>query len=278
MLNSKLNVYDVEWLDLVFENRNKLYGAYELRQNYGRRLMKALLSASLLFVAIIAAFYIYNIGPLNDASSLKASSEDLSDKVVVVVLPPKKQYPAPAAAPATPKIATRKLAADIRVVPRLQVVEEMPTIKELENAVIGLRNTKGESGLTNALPGDALSSETGTGIGAGGAETSEKVFIMVEQLPEFKGGIQAFYKYLSKNLHYPTHAVETGIEGRVIVSFVVEKNGDLSDIKVERGIGGGCDEEAVRVLKDAPAWSPGIQNGRAVRVRYTVPISFNLGS
>jgi protein TonB len=82
--------------------------------------------------------------------------------------------------------------------------------------------------------------------------------------------------YLQKNMKYPPVARENNITGRVIVSFVVEKNGDLSDVKVLRGIGGGCDEEAVRVLKASPAWKPSTQNGRSVRCTFTMPIFFQL--
>lgn len=103
------------------------------------------------------------------------------------------------------------------------------------------------------------------------------VFTNVEVLPAFPGGIQEFSKFLSSNLKYPSEAKKAGIEGRVFLNFIVEKDGSLSDIKVVRGIGGGCDEEAVRVLSLSPKWNPGVQNGRNVRVSYTIPIFFQLG-
>ena len=101
-------------------------------------------------------------------------------------------------------------------------------------------------------------------------------FAAVEVQPEPPGGTAGWGKYLQKNMKYPPVARENNITGRVIVSFVVEKNGDLSDVKVLRGIGGGCDEEAVRVLKASPAWKPGVQNGRSVRCTFTMPIFFQL--
>jgi len=104
------------------------------------------------------------------------------------------------------------------------------------------------------------------------------VFTSVEQVPEFPGGLDAFARFLSKNVTYPDEARHSGIHGRVIISFVCEKDGSLTDVKVARGIGGGCDEEAVRVIKMSPKWKPGIQNGRPVRVAYNVPINFNLGN
>jgi TonB family protein len=105
---------------------------------------------------------------------------------------------------------------------------------------------------------------------------SDPVFTSVEQVPEFKGGLEAFGKFLATNMKYPKAARDNNVQGRVIITFVVEKDGSLSNMKVVRGIGSGCDEEAVRVLSISPAWKPGIQNGKPVKVQYSVPISFTL--
>jgi TonB family protein len=105
---------------------------------------------------------------------------------------------------------------------------------------------------------------------------SDPVFTSVEQVPEFKGGLEAFGKFLATNMKYPKAARDNNVQGRVIITFVVEKDGSLSNMKVVRGIGSGCDEEAVRVLGISPAWKPGIQNGKPVKVQYSVPISFTL--
>ena len=102
------------------------------------------------------------------------------------------------------------------------------------------------------------------------------VFISVQQMPSFPGGETARKKYLAKNLRYPTQAVEDGIQGTVYVNFVVKTNGSLADIKILRGIGGGCDEEALRVVKKMPAWYPGYQNGRNVPVRFTLKMDFKI--
>ncbi|HEY5393424.1 MAG TPA: TonB family protein [Hanamia sp.] len=104
------------------------------------------------------------------------------------------------------------------------------------------------------------------------------IFTSVEQVPEFQGGLDAFGRFLGKNIRYPAVARENGTQGRVIISFVCERDGSLTDIKVARGIGDGCDQEAVRVMTASPKWQPGIQNGRPVRVAYSVPISFTIGS
>ncbi|HEX8021450.1 TonB family protein [Mucilaginibacter sp.] len=105
---------------------------------------------------------------------------------------------------------------------------------------------------------------------------SDPVFTSVEQVPEFNGGLEAFGKFLMTNLRYPKAARDNNVQGRVIITFVVEKDGALSNMKVVRGIGSGCDEEAVRVLSISPAWKPGIQNGKPVKVQYSVPINFTL--
>lgn len=109
-----------------------------------------------------------------------------------------------------------------------------------------------------------------------GQLSSDPVFTSVEQVPEFSGGLEAFGKFLMTNIRYPKAARDNNVQGRVIVTFVVEKDGSLSNMKVVRGIGSGCDEEAVRVLSMSPAWKPGIQNGKPVKVQYSVPISFTL--
>ena len=106
--------------------------------------------------------------------------------------------------------------------------------------------------------------------------SNDKVFEKVEDMPEFPGGEQAMMDFVAKNVQYPKEAMEKGISGRVFVSFIVEKDGSVSNVKVMRGIGGGCDEEAVRVISGLPKWKPGKQEGKPVRVSYQMPINFKL--
>lgn len=107
-------------------------------------------------------------------------------------------------------------------------------------------------------------------------EEAEEIHQFVQEMPSPVGGLAAFYKYLGQNLKYPAQARRIGIEGRVFLSFVVEKDGSLTDISVMKGIGAGCDEESVRVLENAPSWNPGKQRGNPVRVRYAFPVVFKL--
>jgi len=106
--------------------------------------------------------------------------------------------------------------------------------------------------------------------------TGEKTYLMVEKNPQFAGGLDAFYKFLGKNIRYPVTARRKNIQGRVVISFVVEADGTLSDFSVLRSVGDGIDEEAMRVIKLSPKWLPGMKNGKAVRVKYAVPISFTM--
>ena len=108
------------------------------------------------------------------------------------------------------------------------------------------------------------------------AQKNQQVFDVVEQMPEYPGGMQALFEYLGQNLKYPEDAKEQKVEGRVIAIFVVETDGSISNVEVVKPVFPSLDAEAVRVLSGMPKWKPGMQSGKVVRVKYTVPISFNL--
>lgn len=108
-------------------------------------------------------------------------------------------------------------------------------------------------------------------------EEADEIFTIVEEQPTPNGGMGAFYQFVKKNLKYPSQARRMGIEGKVFVQFVVDKDGTITDVQAIKGIGAGCDEEAIRVLKNHPKWKPGKQRGRPVRVRMVIPITFKLG-
>lgn len=107
-------------------------------------------------------------------------------------------------------------------------------------------------------------------------EDTDKVESIVEKMPSYVGGLEEFYKFVGKNLKYPAQARRMGIEGKVFVHFIVDKDGSLSDIKVVKGIGAGCDEEVERIIHKSPKWNPGKQRGNPVRVRMMMPITFRL--
>jgi periplasmic protein TonB len=129
-------------------------------------------------------------------------------------------------------------------------------------------------------PIEELSSEIGpnsTGLSDESKTDSEPVFMIVENQPTPMGGMETFFEYIQKNLKYPEQARKLGIEGKVFVEIIVGPDGKLTHVKAVKGIGGGCDEEAVRVISNSPKWQPGLQDGKAVNVKMMLPITFKLG-
>lgn len=274
MFGSKLDILKQEWIDVVFSSRNKAYGAYELRRDNSKNTVKALVIAIVLFVFIISLPTIINkIKGLIPKPDQKVKITD------VVLLPPPpvdqtKKPPPPPPEPPKPKVDQVRFPPPV-VKPDNEVREkEPPTVKELQVADPGQKDQKGDPNADIRIDEPVGNSDIKQVVEA----DPNQIFTSVEQVPEFPGGLDKFGAYLGKSIRYPAVARENGTQGRVIVTFVVEKDGSLTDIKVTRGIGSGCDEEAVRVLKNSPKWKPGIQNGRPVRVQYSVPISFTLAS
>jgi protein TonB len=266
MLNTKLNLYNAEWLDLVFDKRNKTYGAYDLRQHYAGNMIRAM---AVTFTVIVAG------GLYLKLNAAKVELIEPTRSIVVDIQPPpvasvKKVEPQKAEqAQAQPQAPTQRF---VPFKPTNDPVTEEPIINSALIDNIGSETKKGEPG----APVDVIE-DVPVGPPAA-APSSNDVFNTgaLEIQPEPYGGMGAFSKFLSKNLRFPAAASDAGASGRVIVSFVIEKDGSLSNIVVERGAGYGMDQEAVRVLKLAKAWKPGIQNGQPVRVRYMVPINFQL--
>jgi periplasmic protein TonB len=268
MLISKFDLYNPGWLEVVFENRNKEYGAYELRQHYSRNVVRAMagtfLGLGLLFGGVVL------FSPAR--SSERVIVVDNQPPVIPVppITPPHTAKPpeppkSPKAQPPAQPVATTKF---VTMVPTPDpVTENPPKNAELTNA-IGPETIKAPAG-PPAVPTDKP-------VIDGGNATDESVHntFGLDVMPEPFGGEGAWGKFLSRNLRFPGPAQEQQVSGKVILSFVVEKDGHLSNIVVERSAGYGFDEEAVRVLKLAKAWKPGIQNGQPVRVKYTIPISF----
>ncbi|MCD8740946.1 TonB family protein [Mucilaginibacter roseus] len=274
MLGSKLDILKQEWIDVVFSDRNKAYGAYELRKSNSKRTGQALLIGVTVFVLVVSMPTIIN----KIKGFIPKAPEKVKITDVVLTPPPPvdqtKKPPPPAPEPPKPKVDQVKFPPPV-VKPDDQVVEkDPPTVKELEVADPGQKDQKGDPNAEIRIDEPVGNSDVKQVI----ESDPNEIFTAVETQPAFPGGLAAFGNYLSKNIRYPAVARENNVQGRVFVQFVVERDGSLTDITVLRGIGSGCDEEAVRVLKKSPKWSPGIQNGRPVRVQYTVPIAFNLAS
>ena len=273
MFGSKLDILNQQWIDVVFTGRNKAYGAYELRKENPRNTNKALIIGVAAFVLLISFKTILN------AIEGFIPKADEKVKVTEVVLPPppvneQQKPPPPPPEPPKPKIDQVRFPPPV-VKPDNEVQEkDPPTVKELEVADPGQKDQKGDPNADIRIDEPVGNSDVKQVV----EENPNQIFTAVEQAPSFPGGDGAFGKYLGKNIHYPAIARENNVQGRVVLTFVVERDGSLTDIKVLRSLGSGTDEEAVRVLKASPKWKPGIQNGRPVRVQYSIPVNFTLAS
>lgn len=255
----KLDLFKKQWIDIVFEGKNKVYGAYELRQKDSKTTMTALAIGVLVFAAAIFAPILINMIP-----SGKDDAANMDQKIVAVKLPPKelpKDIPPPP--PPPPKVDQVKFVKP-EVAKTEEVVEDPPKVEDLKETKIGKEDIKGD-------PDAPLSVEP---VGNGPKEVVEEDNNIyntagIEVKPDFPGGMGKFYSYVGRTYTAP----EDCGSGRVFVTFVVEKDGSLTDIKVLREVCPGSGKEAIRVLKSCPKWNPGEQNGKKVRVLYSLPIT-----
>jgi len=256
----KLDLLKNQWLDIVFEGRNKLYGAYELRQTNSKTTMKSLIIGGVIFTFLVSIPVLASLIP-------EGSDETVLDqKITTVKLPPKEKPKEnlPPPPPPPPKVDQVKFVKPV-VAKAEEVVEDPPKNEEIKDKKIGAETIKGD-------PDAELTVEP---VGNGPKDVVEEDNSIyntagIEVKPDFPGGMEKFYKYVGKNYQVPE---EEGLKGKVFVSFVVEKDGSLTDIKVIRDIGFGTGKEAIRVLKSCPKWTPGEQNGKKVRVLYSLPIN-----
>lgn len=269
----KVNIFSNEWCDIVFENRNKEYGAFSLRRLSNNRHFVALVIATVVFLlGTTAPVIIRKIVPESKEKdvSVRVLSNINLDKPKEKVDEMLKELPPP---PPPLKNVIKFTAPVIKPDEEVAEEEEPKTQQEVveSKAAIGNINfDKGTDDPSAAMP-DEMPTEDQKIVGEEG-----QVFLMVEQMPEFKGGEVQMMTYIYDNIKYPQMARESGVQGTVFVKFVVEKDGSVSNVEILRGIGAGCDEEAVRVIKNMPKWNPGKQNGLAVRVYFNIPIKFKL--
>lgn len=277
MISLTQNLYRVQWLDLVFKNRNQAYGAYELRKNNSVTTVKAFFYAAAFFSSlVITPWLIHQISKTNTAAENNEQVKIIEVNLLARIKELKPEIK-PNKKPTSKPVQAKSIQyANLNVVPENQTESDIPTQEQLHEAVISTSNIDGEASL-NLNPIEIQEETSGIKGSSASAEDMElHTLDGIENYPEFPGGHSAFIKFLSRNLKYPANAVERGIEGKVLISFIIEKNGRLSNIKILRGIGYGCDEEAIRVLEKSPEWKPGIQNKQKVRVAYTLPINFSL--
>ena len=258
-----------DYLDILFEGRNKKYGGYELRKKYPTRARNAVIG-TLAVAGLIAA------GPVL-ATIFKAKEpkkEVISMKQVTLAEPPpiepnKPKPPPPPPAPPAPARPTVKFTPPV-IKPNEEVKEDVKPPDEKKNEVAGPVTVAGDPNASELAPPTATPG-TGTGVEATAAPA---IFTYVEQQPVFNGDVGA---YLQSHLNYPESAREAGVEGRVGIKFVVNETGAISNVEVVRSAGNAAlDAEAKRVVSSMPKWKPGMNNGTAVKVYFTLPITFKL--
>jgi len=265
------------FLDILFDGRNKEYGAYDLRKQYDKRVRNSILGTASLFILILGGYLINNYVQAEEAKKpkkpviqeIKIEDVKIPDDPKTPPPPPPPPAPPPPVKPSvqfTPPVIKK----DNEVPPE----EEPPKHEDLKDKAVSTKTVEGDP---NGIDPGLLSDSKGTGVVDAPPPAKEEIFTFVEQPPTFPGGEEALAKYLSKNIRYPRVAQENGISGTVFVQFVVDSEGNIKDVKtVGAAKGGGLEEEAVRVVKTMPKWKPGKQNGRQVSVQFNLPIRFTL--
>jgi len=267
-------ILNADILDIIFEGRNKEYGAYDLRKTYNKRIVRAIAGTLIIIVLLFAGYLISNLngGPKKQAMVVEdVQLEDVKEekKEPPPPPPPKVEPPKVEMAKFTPP----KIVPDKEVKPE----EKPPEQEKLEDTKIGTVNQEGVKDDGIAAP---PVSDAGKGVVEAPKKDDEdydKTFTKVEIESEFPGGAAAWLRYLNKNLRYPDDAVNNEIQGTVVVQFIVDKEGNVSDVQAIAGPdNGGLREEAVRVIKTSGRWTPAVQNGRQVKSYKKQPIVFKL--
>ena len=280
---AKIDLYDPKWVDMVFAGKNKEYGAYQLRKGTSGRNIKALLIL-VIAAALVGGFLAWKVIEQKQAEEQQAYMEAMQ----LAELQKQAKKEEKKKEPAKPKIEPKKEIPVARetqkftapVIKKDELVKEENQVKQMdkldEKVAVGTENKEGtKDRLAEAVRSD-IAVAAPPPPPAPKPEVSNKVFDVVEEMPHFPGGAAALQAFLSSNTKYPVVAQENGVQGRVIVSFVVERDGSITDVRVVRSVDPSLDREASRVVRSMPRWSPGKQNGSAVRVKYTVPVVFRL--
>ena len=275
---SKIDLISSDWVDLVFEGRNKAYGAYRLRKSTTKRNILAMVAVVLL---LIVAFVILTVKNFVDEQRAKVAMTQVAE-LTNYDQPKKKAEVKQKKVEVEPERVVERVKSSIKfTAPVIKKDEEVKPDEELKTqdelmstkTAIGTFDVKGNDDANGEI---LKAKEVIAEPEPPKHEEENKVFDIVEQQPMFPGGPAALMKYLSEHTKYPVVAQENGVQGRVTVQFVVEKDGSISDVHVLRGVDPSLDKEAVRVVKSLPRWTPGKQNGITVRVNYRVPVLFRL--
>lgn len=275
---AKIDLISRDWTEMVFEGRNKEYGAYRLRKNAGKRNLYSLITIFIAALAIWGGISLVKFVESHTKSVAQTSVAELSalnqpKKKAEVKQQQKVKLEQPEKVVERVKSSVKFTAPVIKKDDQVKPEDELKTQEELMNTktAIGALDVKGN----DDAGGEVLKLKEAVAQPEPKPEV-EKVFDVVEQMPSFPGGPSALMEWLSNNVKYPVVAQENGVQGRVVVSFVVERDGSITDVKVVRGVDPSLDKEASRVVRAMPRWIPGKQNGSAVRVKYNVPVAFRL--
>lgn len=280
---SKIDLISGKWSDLVFDSRNKAYGAYAIRQQTGKRNVWSMLAVLLLGVLMYGGLQLKNkIDADREArlrqeqaaelSALEAEAEKKKDEPKVErqeIIQEKKEVIEEVKSSTAFQVPEIKKDNEVKN----QVVSQDEVMEKKE--AIGSFNVEGNSDKGATLKVEQQLKEEKVEEKPK-EDLSRKVFDVVEKMPSYPGGNSALQRWLSSNITYPAAAAENGVEGRVIVAFVVETDGSVSDVRIARGVDPSLDREALSVVKRMPKWIPGMQNGSPVRVKFNVPVTFKL--
>ena len=280
---AKIDLYDPKWVEMVFAGKNKEYGAYQLRKGTSGRNIKSLLIL-VIAAALVGGFLAWKVIEQKQAEEQQAYMEAMELARLQKQAEKEKKKPEKV----QPKVEMKKEIPVARetqkftapVIKKDELVKEENQVKQMDqlDAKVAV-GTKDEEGVKDRTV-EAVRSDIAVAAPppppAPKPEVSNKVFDVVEEMPSFPGGQAALMSFLSSNIKYPVVAQENGVQGRVIVGFVVERDGSITDVKVMRSVDPSLDREAQRVVRAMPRWKPGKQNGSAVRVKYTVPVVFRL--
>ena len=275
---AKIDLIDNNWTDLVFEGKNKEYGAYVLRRDTGKRNVKALIWV-MIGIALIFGIAYANLAIQNAMKQNAAIETDVELSKLAQKKEAKVERKEPIKVEVEQKVVEKVQSSVKFTAPEIKKDDEVKPEDEIKsqddlsktNTAIGTFDVKGN----DEAEGEVLKAKEVV-VDEKPKEEETKVFDVVEQMPSFPGGDAELMKFLSTHIKYPVVAEENGIQGRVIATFVVERDGSISDVKVIKSVDPSLDKEAIRVLKSMPKWIPGKQNGSAVRVKYTVPVTFKL--
>jgi protein TonB len=261
--------------DIVFEGRNKTYGAFELRRIYGRNVTRALvIGAALLALLVFIPAIAKMLEDRKPKEVLNLKENVLMDAPPLdETKPPPPPPPPEAPPPPPPKLTTVKFTPPVVKKDEEVKKEEVPDQEELKDKTVATVSVKGN---TDAPDLSDLSGE-GTKPVEEVVETN-KVYTYVEQMPALPGGggMGAIVSAIQKNVRYPAVDLRNQVEGKVFASFTVDENGDISDVKIVKGISSTIDAETIRSIKALPKFIPGKQNGRSVKVSFTVPVTYKI--